>query len=583
MARETWYKDSQEQVQTTSNGKRKGKFQKAGDQNIKTSTVMFIPSTKNGTLIKTLKEAEIEMSRITRFRVRYQEAGGIQLARLFSTDLGKGQPCGREECQPCGRQDDEKIPNCKQSSIVYESSCQICNKDNIRTGQETGRQGIYLGETSRSLFERNREHLKDAADFDEGSHMIKHWLTSHEEEENCPDFKFRIVGNYKDCLSRQVSEAVMIHYSQDFLLNSKNEYNANCLTRLRVDETKFEQKTREKLEAMKEAKEKEAWRLFKSKNAGFRKRKKKDDAPEDITSKRPRLSAGDQESTLPPEEEPGGGQGELVDDLGICLAMMEGVCARAGKLRKQLEKDKLRMIRRMETFEQDRILADIHTILEEIYPPLGGNTGESLPDGKSAQGAGHPITTPHTRDPLAEKGDKMICTGSENENEDNPVPGGRKSEERSTSSEKDSVPCGRKTALKPWCETMVGLVGWWRRVELEASKEDNITRRLEKKATNTTIERKQKKESKLNFLKKYYPNCTTSPGGRMKLSNKNSELLGHPSDIGKHIRTAELSFSPQSKRKAGGGGHLEEFNSPSKRLRFKNNFTFPMLTIIYHR
>ena len=83
---------------------------------------------------------------------------------------------------------------------------------------------------------------------------------------------------------------------------------------------------------------------------------------------------------------------------------------------------------------------------------------------------------------------------------------------------------------------MVGLVGWWRRVELEALKEDKITRRLE-----------QKNESKLNFLKKYYPNCTTSPGGRMKLLNKNSELLEHPSDNGKNIRTAELSFSPQPK------------------------------------
>ena len=68
--------------------------------------VMFIPSTKNVTLIMALKEAETDMSNITRFRVRYQEAGGIHLARLFSTDLGKGQPCGRL--------DDEKIPKCKQ-------------------------------------------------------------------------------------------------------------------------------------------------------------------------------------------------------------------------------------------------------------------------------------------------------------------------------------------------------------------------------------------------------------------------------------------------------------------------------------
>ena len=80
---------------------------------------------KNGTLIKALKEAEIEISKITRFRVRYQEAGGIQLARLFSTDLGKRQPFEREECQPCGRygRNDEKSPNCKQAKIVHESSC----------------------------------------------------------------------------------------------------------------------------------------------------------------------------------------------------------------------------------------------------------------------------------------------------------------------------------------------------------------------------------------------------------------------------------------------------------------------------
>jgi hypothetical protein len=55
--------------------------------------------------------------------------------------------------------------------------------------------------------------------------MGKHWLTSHEKEETCPEFRFKIVGNFKDALSRQVTEAVMIHYSQDILLNSKNEYN----------------------------------------------------------------------------------------------------------------------------------------------------------------------------------------------------------------------------------------------------------------------------------------------------------------------------------------------------------------------
>jgi hypothetical protein len=102
---------------------------------------------------------------------------------------------------------------------------------------------------------------------------------------------------------------------------------------------------------------KEAWKIFKNKNAWFRKRKEKDDTHEVNRSKRPRLSARDQESTLPPNEEPGGGQVEWINDLGISLARMEGVC-----VRKQLEKDKLRMIRRVETLEQDMILVDIHTI-----------------------------------------------------------------------------------------------------------------------------------------------------------------------------------------------------------------------------
>jgi hypothetical protein len=36
------------------------------------------------------------------------------------------------------------------------------------------------------LHERTTEYFKNASDFSEGSHMVKHWLTSHEDEETCP-------------------------------------------------------------------------------------------------------------------------------------------------------------------------------------------------------------------------------------------------------------------------------------------------------------------------------------------------------------------------------------------------------------
>ena len=56
----------------------------------------------------------------------------------------------------------------------------------------------------------------------------------------------------------------------------------------------------------------------------------------------------------------------------------------------------------------------------------------------------------------------------------------------------------RKTTLagkttKPWWESMVGLVGWWRRVELDAYREEKSMRRVERKKVNTTSNRKQKK------------------------------------------------------------------------------------------
>ena len=43
-----------------------------------------------------------------------------------------------------------------------------------------------------------------------GSHMVKHWMTLRPEDQSWPPFKFKILGGYRDCLSRQVAEAIKI-------------------------------------------------------------------------------------------------------------------------------------------------------------------------------------------------------------------------------------------------------------------------------------------------------------------------------------------------------------------------------------
>ena len=65
--------------------------------------------------------------------------------------------------------------------------------DNMMDGR-----GIYVGESSRSIYERAREHVADREKQHEDSHQIKNWLTSHEELLAPPAFKFKIVKTFQD-------------------------------------------------------------------------------------------------------------------------------------------------------------------------------------------------------------------------------------------------------------------------------------------------------------------------------------------------------------------------------------------------
>ena len=76
--------------------------------------------------------------------------------------------------------------------------------------------------------------------------MIKHWMLEHEDLDKMPEFRFSILSQHRDALSRQVGEAITIMYSRDILLNSKSEYMNNCLTRVNVDERDCERMERER-------------------------------------------------------------------------------------------------------------------------------------------------------------------------------------------------------------------------------------------------------------------------------------------------------------------------------------------------
>ena len=77
--------------------------------------------------------------------------------------------------------------------------------------------------------------------------------------------------------------------------------------------------------------------------------------------------------------------------------------------------DKLRMLRRMETLEEDQILTDIQPMWGEKLP-CGLKEVEDedpIPDGGKHSGAGYPVTTPHSRDPGEGGGDAELQSGGE--------------------------------------------------------------------------------------------------------------------------------------------------------------------------
>ena len=113
--------------------------------------------------------------------------------------------------------------------------------------------------TSRSVFERAWEHNHSRDQLHTSSHMLKHIIEKHGEEED-PDktqFGVRVVRYTRRAFERQIIESVLIQEERShFILNSKSEYNRCSLPRLTANLGNREWKKRRKEEE--EEKEREA-------------------------------------------------------------------------------------------------------------------------------------------------------------------------------------------------------------------------------------------------------------------------------------------------------------------------------------
>ena len=91
----------------------------------------------------------------------------------------------------------------------------------------------YIGETSRNLFTRGKEHQQKYDTENQDSFILKH----QNEEHDCQPASFttKVTGSYRDCLSRQVAEGVAIRRSRNKTLNSKSEWHQPSLWKVRSE------------------------------------------------------------------------------------------------------------------------------------------------------------------------------------------------------------------------------------------------------------------------------------------------------------------------------------------------------------
>ena len=242
----------------------------------KAKAVLFAPYTHHSTLARDLRQAELKLEELTGYKLKVVERAGMRLEDLLcKADPWQGKDCCREACLLCKTKEKtgkNKSQDCTKRSLVYEIWCLDCEskeEDRIKAAagddeklleelKKTKKLYKYVGESSRSIYERAMEHSNALTSLSSGSSMLRHHLDQHEGEELDPGkFGVRVLQYTRTSFERQILESVKIQENNNhFLLNSKSEYNRCAIPRLttKIGETAYKRwKKEEKEDLVKEA------------------------------------------------------------------------------------------------------------------------------------------------------------------------------------------------------------------------------------------------------------------------------------------------------------------------------------------
>ena len=128
---------------------------------------------------------------------------------------------------------------------------------------------LYIGETSRSIYERALEHQNDVEQLKTSSHMLRHLLEMHGGEQRSDvEFGVKVLRYTRSSFERQILESVLIQGKRDHhILNSKSQFNrCELVTKLGEKELKKWREEDREMQKTEEQVEEQIWMLKKAKN-----------------------------------------------------------------------------------------------------------------------------------------------------------------------------------------------------------------------------------------------------------------------------------------------------------------------------
>ena len=192
---------------------------------------IIIPSTPDSELLRLLRGVA-EKEAVPGLRFKVLEAGGTTVKHITQRSNPTATPgCSDISCVGC-RPERGSAGRCRQGNVGYEMECSLCTETADQNNNPATRT-TYIGETSRNLFSRGKEHAYKYEKKDEDSFMATHQAEAHMQQP--AQFTAKVTGNYRDCLTRQVAEGVAIRRCPNRVLNSKSEWHQPSLWKVRQE------------------------------------------------------------------------------------------------------------------------------------------------------------------------------------------------------------------------------------------------------------------------------------------------------------------------------------------------------------